>query len=466
MNEPTVVRFEARGAVRELFTSSDGAVLLSGAAGTGKSVGALMYVHLACLNVPGTRVLLARKTQRSLSATTVNSYKERVAKEALAAGLVSFFGGNAEEPASYRYVNGSRIILAGLDDPTKVMSLEIDLALLDEATELTPDDVEFVSTRLRNNVYPLQRMVMCANPSYPRHHLKVGADQGRYRILYSKHEDNPALYDGEDWTRYGRTYLDRLDKLTGVRYERLRWGKWVAADGLVYEGFNEAVHLIDQFDVPAEWRRIVTIDWGYTNPAVMGLWAIDGDGRLYLVREIVRTQTLVEDLARIARQDLLAGHPEPEAWIADHDAEDRATFEAHAGVTTEPARKAVNPGIQSLQSRLRVAGDGRPRFYVFRDALLSRDPGMEEAALPQGLVEEIGGYVWDVKPGIKGLPERPVKLNDHSCDMARYAVAHLDLVGEASLHNPAQPSGKSTRLGNRYGANVDSKYGQYLPKVK
>lgn len=433
MND-VVVRYEPKGAVKELFQSSDNEVLLSGAAGTGKSVGALMYLHLACLSKPKVRALIVRKTHASLTASTLVTFREKVAKEAIDAGLLKFYGGSAQEPASYKYANGSIIIMGGLDRASRLLSTEFDLAFVDEAIEVTEEDLDTIVSRLRNGVLRRQRLVMATNPGPPAHHLKKRADAGRCRLLYSVHEDNPRLYQGGEWTEYGRTYLARLDTLTGARYHRMRWGKWVAAEGLVYESWDESLHVIDPFNVPDSWSRWISIDFGYTAPFTALLFAEDGDGRLYLMREWVRTRMLVEDHAEVIRDRLLAGQPQPRGIYTDHDAEDRATLERKLGMGTKPAHKSVSDGIQAMQSRLKVQPDGKARLFVFRNALMERDPEMDAASLPIGMAEEVSGYVWAVRPGNKGgLKEEPAKENDHSMDAARYMVAARDLVGRTRV---------------------------------
>lgn len=452
----TTVRFEARGAVRELFRSTDTEILLSGAAGTGKSVGALMYLHLLCLDNPKVRALIVRKTHASLTSSTLVSFREKVAREAIDAGLLHFFGGSAQEPASYRYRNGSVIVVGGLDRPTKLLSTEFDLVLVDEAIEVTAEDLDTIVSRLRNGVLPLQRLIMCTNPGPPSHHLKLRADSGRCRILYSRHEDNPRLYRNGEWTEYGKAYLARLDSLTGPRHQRLRWGKWVSAEGIIYDEWQDAVHLTDRFDIPADWPRWLSVDMGYTNPTVIQWWAQDPDGRLYLYREIYRTRVLMEDHAKHVRRVMEeTGEPWPVAVICDHDAEDRATFEKYLGMVTTPARKTVSDGIQAVQARIRPAGDGRPRLFVLRDSVIDRDQDLADAGKPTSTAEEINGYVWAVKPGrAGGLKEQPVKQDDHGMDAMRYMVAAVDLVGAAQLQSPARRASGGSRAASRYARPV------------
>lgn len=428
---PSVVRFEPRGAALDVLTRKDNEVLLSGAAGTGKSVGALMKLHLACLNTPNVRALIVRKTHASLTASTLVTFRQKVAAEALAAGLLRFYGGSAQEPAAFRYANGSTITVGGLDRATRLLSTEYDLCFIDEAIEVTEEDIDTIVTRLRNGRLSYQQLIMATNPGPPTHHLKQRADAGRCTILYSRHEDNPRMYQDGEWTDYGRDYLERLETLTGARYQRMRWGKWVAAEGLVYEAYDPAVHLVDRFDIPDTWTRWWSIDFGYSNPFVWQEWAEDGDGRLYLAREIYQTKTLVEDHAKhilsLVKDDnggWLA--PRPRAVLCDHDAEDRATLERHLGMSTIPAKKTVSDGIQAVQARWRPAGDGKPRLYVMKDALVRRDQDLSDAKKPTCTAEEINGYVWDNRPG-KPPKEAPVKEDDHGMDALRYVVAERDL---------------------------------------
>jgi phage terminase large subunit len=74
--EPVVVQYEARGATRDLLRAHDNEVLISGAAGTGKSVGALMKLHLASLNTSGVRCLMARKTHSSLTSSSLVTFRQ------------------------------------------------------------------------------------------------------------------------------------------------------------------------------------------------------------------------------------------------------------------------------------------------------------------------------------------------------------------------------------------------------
>jgi len=280
-----------------------------------------------------------------------------------------------------------------------------------EGRELSQDDWESLLTRLRHGKMPYQQAIIDTNPDAPTHWLNQRAAQGKMTRLLSRHQDNPAVTT---------SYLATLDQLTGSRRHRLRQGVWSTTQGVVYDQWNPAVHLIDRFDIPTHWPRLRAIDFGFTHPFVCQWWAWDEDGRLYLYRELYKTHGLVQDHAQ---QIVSLSADEPiHATVADHDAEDRATLHRH-GVSTLPAHKSIRQGIELVQARLRVAGDGRPRLMLLRDSLVARDPHLEDARLPVCCEQEFENYTWDTR----AVRELPADANNHALDALRYAVACLDL---------------------------------------
>ncbi|MGW4525173.1 phage terminase large subunit [Amycolatopsis sp. NPDC004378] len=467
MTAPAVLEhaYEPWGSAQQLLHCRDTEVLMSGPAGTGKSRACLEKVHLMCLLNPGMRALVLRKTHVSLTSTGLVTFEEKVAAEALTTGVLKFFGGSAKEPSAYKYSNGSRIVVGGMDNPTKIMSSEYDVIYVQEAIEISEDDWEKLLTRLRNGKLSFHQLMADTNPDAETHWLNQRCQAGKTTMLNCRHEDNPRLFNRDGTkTSEGVAYIGILDGLTGVRYLRLRKGLWVAAEGVIYEGFDRDTHVIGwdavtrsgarifpDGKIPAAWTRWWSVDFGFTNPLVLQCWAEDPDGRLYLYREIYRTQRLVEDHAldillavtrvvdekRLPKRSVLrpedvqddvrAGlrewtEPKPRAIICDHDAEDRATLERKLGMSTTAADKRVKTGIEAVQSRLKIAGDGRPRIYYLEGALLERDTALDERKLPCSTVEEKGGYVWSDKK----TKEEPVKENDHGCDGERYLVMDRD----------------------------------------
>jgi PBSX family phage terminase large subunit len=442
--DPNAVHtYQPHGTCVELFKFRGPEVLFAGPAGTGKSRACLEKLHLMALRNPNLRGLIVRKTLASLGSTALVTFENQVALEHLAAGEMKWFGGSPKEAACYKYRNGSVIVVGGMDKSMKIMSSEYDIVYVQEATELTESDWEAITTRLRNNRVSFQQLMADANPDVPTHWLKIRCDTGKTKMIRSRHEDNPTLFSPKTGkiTKGGKDYMAKLDALSGVRLMRLRKGIWCAAEGLVYEEYDPAVHLHKRIiKPPISWTRYVSVDFGYTNPFVAQFWAEDEDGRLYLYKELYGTKRTVDEWAPLIKEAMnLKYEPRPRMVICDHDAEGRAVLERELGMSTKAAKKSVEDGIQAVKGRLKLSdADGKPRLYLCEDAIIKKDPLLEDAKKPTCAIDEIVGYIWDrgtVKHQNDGKPpkEHPVKDNDHGMDAMRYMIAERDLRGRPRI---------------------------------
>jgi hypothetical protein len=412
------IAYSFYGSNNDAFYCKAPEVLLIGPAETGKTLALLTKLHLLAYKYKRASLVILRKTLTSTYSTVLRTFQEKVIGDM----PVEPYGG--EKPQWFDYPSGARIWVAGMDKSSRILSAEHDVIYINQAEELTIDDWETLTTRTtgRAGHIPYPQTIGDANPSWPQHWMYQRESITRF---YSWHKDNPALYDpasGEQ-TAQGAQTLERLANLTGLRRIRLFEGRAAQAEGAIYENWHEDVHLIDPFPIPSDWRRFRVVDFGYTNPFVCQWWAIDGDGRLYLYREIYRTQTLVEDHAGNIVE--LSQGEKIETTVCDHDAEDQATLRRH-GVPTSAARKAVGVGIQVVQSRLRVAGDGKPRLYVMRDCVVEVDPQLEKDYKPVCTADEFPGYAWEKTADGKPNKETPGKIHDHGMDAVRYAVMYLE----------------------------------------
>lgn len=460
--------YKPRGGCKELFESRAEEVLVSGPAGTGKSRACLEKIHMICLLTPNVRALLLRKTQKSLGSTGLVTWRNHVIKEAQAIGTVVYYGGSQAEPPQYRYKNGSTVTIGGLDNPGRIMSSDYDIIYIQEATEITLEDHEMCTTRLRNWTISFQQLLMDCNPAGEKHWLKLRCNDKKTTLIESRHEDNPQLFDeiiNPDGTvtykvtEKGATYIKKLDNLTGIRYKRLRLGLWVSAEGIVYEEFDPAVHILtwelddegNPLPLPEDWPRYWNIDFGYVNPFCLKCYAEGPDGELYMYREIYMTQRTVEEHAKtimecvttVDRQEIYDHinrttrvieklrwtEPQPSAVICDHDAEGRRTFEKATGLGTQPAIKNVSEGINAVKERLRINDSGYARLYFMADALVERDQSLVDALRPTCTVEEYPAYVWKVNTDGRQADE-PVKKDDHGIDNDRYQVMFHDYRGK------------------------------------
>ena len=245
----------------------------------------LVRAHATSVRFPGTASLLVRATQVSLARSTLVTFEKTVAAGDLDAGKVKWYGGSGSSPACYQYGNGSRLYVGGMDRPGAFLSMDLDRVYADEANQLSLVGWETLATRLRGKSGCVRAIIGATNPDHPAHWLHERADAGKLEHLKSRHEDNPFLFNRDgSMTPDGVDYMARLDTLTGVRRLRYRDGLWRAAEGQVFDDWDDAVNLVDPFPVPAEdFRFIEAVDFGFQHPMTWGRFAIDGDGRMFLV---------------------------------------------------------------------------------------------------------------------------------------------------------------------------------------
>jgi phage terminase large subunit len=437
--------FQQYGGGLALWKCKDPEVIISGPAETGKTRTALEKLDALMWKYPGAQAIIVRKTYKSLKTSVLLTFERKV----LGAWNpdtgtfdqrktpVQKLGG--EHAEGYLYPNGSRIYLGGMDVPDKVLSSEWDVVYVNQAEELTLNDWEIITTRTtgRAGNMPYAQVMADCNPGAPTHWIRSRAEKGRLKLIESRHEDNPTLFNPttRQITEQGIRSLSVLDNLTGVRHLRLRLGKWAAAEGVIYEDFDREVHIINQFPVPPDWVRFRAIDFGYTNPFTCQWWTADPDGRLYLYREIYMSHRLVEDHAR--QINAFSQGERIFATIADHDAEDRATLERY-GIPTIAAMKAVSLGIQAVQTRMRKAGDGKPRIFIMAGALVEADPLLLKDKKPVCTEQEIESYIWLPTKDGKPNKEEPKKENDHGMDPMRYLVCYVDGIKPVEEPKPQQ----------------------------
>ncbi len=414
-----------RGAALEAQHITSHEWILAGPAETGKTWGGLWRLDTLLRSTPKAHALIVRKVREDMTGTVLVTW-ERVYG---IRGGVEKQGGT--KPTGYVYPNGATVQVVGLDRGGKVLSGEFDWVFVNQAEELDEDDWATLASRTtgRGAVTRTPMVFGDCNPGPAEHWIPK---RQRLRMLHSRHEDNPTLFTaGGQITEQGVRSMEVLEALPGVLRERLRYGRWVSAEGVVYDGFDRAVHVVPSFQIPATWRRYRSIDFGFTNPFSCSWYAEDPDGRLYHYRQIYRTRRTVREHAQEVNR--LSYGESYEATISDHDAEDRATLEED-GIYTRAAEKAVSVGIQAVQTRLKKAGDGKPRLFFMADALVARDETLGHR--PVCTIQEFEVYAWPKGADGRSLKEEPVKQHDHGLDELRYMVMYLDFgrgSGEVNL---------------------------------
>jgi hypothetical protein len=436
--------FDLFGGVAEGFNSRAEEYLMAGPAGSGKTLANLLRVYWVCRKYAGARVLIVRKTRESLTETVLVTWERDVL--GAAHPVLTRRPILRRVRQSYVFPNRSVVVLGGMDKPDKVLSSEWDLVYVPEAIELDLVAWETLGGRLRAGAVPYQQIIADCNPTTPHHWLYKRCLAGACKLFPTTHQDNPRYYDraAKEWTRAGKQYLARLERMTGARRDRFLKGLWVAAEGVVYD--YRALpppegHLLPAgWTAPSEWPRVWGIDWGKTAPTVLAVWAVDPEGRLYHTREVYKTRLRPDVLGRAARKWIEEGaEPQPRAIVCDHDEERKADFEKASGLYLQLADKADrDKGIEATQARFDRDDDGRARIFFRENAREHPADGLlVDSGRPTCGLEELVGYVFD--PDF--LADEPIAENDHFCDQMRYVVRYADtyLTPGATVDPHAEP---------------------------
>jgi PBSX family phage terminase large subunit len=423
--------YEPFGAARELMRNHDREVLLSGPSGTGKSMSCLQKLDLAASQKP-IRAAIVRKLRTALTQAAMVTFKEKVLPPP--PNAIWFH----HEDQEYRYPNGSRVVVAGLDDPRKILSTDFDLIYVQEATELEEQDWLILLTRLRNNALSYQQILADCNPSYPNHWLKVRADEGLITLLESRHEDNPQLFDHATgaYTTFGKEYLKTLDSLKGYLHKRLRIGLWVAAEGMMFPEWDPELHVVELEpgeELPRDWPRWVAVDYGFAVPFCALWFARDPETReIWCYREVYGSGFRDEQQAELIKQRMgdertlqLVLDPSMFNLRSEQNRPSIAQVYAQHGLATRvtqgiwPAQNNRKQGWAILRRSL-AHDEGPPRLRIVRDAC-------------PNLVRELPALVRDpLDPEDTQQTFKSKEVSDHAVDALRYGLACEALPAPAS----------------------------------
>lgn len=357
----------------------------------------------------------------------------------------------------FEYTNGSLIVYGGMKDDDQREAIRsigqdgrVDIIWMEEATAFTDSDFNELLARMRGIAAPYTQILLSCNPDAPEHwihqRLMLG---GEAMIYYSRAEDNPTNPE---------SYAASLDRITGVLGDRLRGGKWVRAEGAIFDTWDdtEGGNVSDEAEyIPNGGEMYWSIDDGYagevdkhrpgmftimSHPRAILLAQMRSNGRLCIFNESVKIQTLsdahlreimalpysLDELDAVAvgqslppsamdtpeiyafreaeaTQRALPKLYEAPVWVrVGHDAAELRGRLYAAGMYVRGSLVSVEESIKVMRDWISADGNGwrrlqvHPRCRFFRSEMLSyrRDPNTQ----------------------------KPVKQDDHTVDAGRILV--------------------------------------------
>lgn len=388
---------------------------------SGKTVSSLLSWWLFCASAPPGELAIVGASMDTIYRNVVVPMQDPALWGTQLARQVSY---TARAPRGK--ILGRRFhVISGSDatSETRLRGLTLAGAYADEAVVLPENFWNMLLSRLSVEG---ARLFATTNPDAPAHWLRkrflLRSDELDLAEFLFRIDDNPSL---------SQAYITALkSEYTGLFYKRFIEGKWVAAEGAIYDSFDEDTAVVDIVPPIASWLA-AGVDYGTSNPTAAVLLGLGIDKRLYITSELWvdaketgRQLTDAEQAARFG--DWLAGAAipgtrlrgvRPEHVVVDPAA---ASFKVQLwndGWNVADADNAVVDGIRVTSSLL---ASGRLRIHRSCTRL----------------IEALPAYAWDSRAQARG-EDKPLKVDDHLPDALRYAVKSTRSLWHGQLREAA-----------------------------
>lgn len=313
-----------------------------------------------------------------------------------------------------------------LQEASALQSAEINLLILDERTTIPPAVVDFLYTRVRSGVrgVPCLGIRSASNPGGVGHG-RVKADyvtatekgraelvdaSGRRRLFIpAKVSDNPYVGD----------YAERLAGNPDPELRRMIMdGDWDVFANQAFPDWRPARAVVPAFTLPESWDRRGGMDYGWSAPSVFIAGARDGDGRVWLYRELSMTETPEREQARRILAlgtgvRMIAG--DPAMW-------------GKVGSALPPAKQMIMEGLPLQRAENdRLSGKARMHTYLAEApaCIYHRDQGWDTCPMLHVLDDTCPEFVRTMAD-LPRDPKRPEDVDtdaeDHPYDTVRYLL--------------------------------------------
>lgn len=380
--------------------------LYGGAAGGGKSE-ALVIEALRQVHIPQYKALILRKSYPQLS---------ELVDKSLAYYPRAFPGAKySASNHTWTFPSGARIIFGSMnrrEDRIKYQGKSYDFIAFDELTHFTWDEYSYMFSRNRSSAPGIRNYIRAtANPGgighgwvkdrfiTPAPPLTTIIDKVRYTLPSGEVEEAertrvfvPAtVYDNRILLRNNPEYVSSLALLPPAERQALLYGDWDSFSGQVFSEWRNdpagyvtrrGSHVIEPFDIPADWRIVRGFDYGYSKPFSVGWYAVSPEDVIYRVAELYggdadvgvkwTPDRIADEIVTLERShpllkhaDVILGLADPAIFSATVYGESIAQLLAHKGVYFSRGDNTRLAGKMQLHNRLAFDDDGRARFYVF-----------------------------------------------------------------------------------------------------
>ena len=259
-----------------------------GSAGSAKSYFITQKLIVRACKEP-IKILVCRRYGSTIRNTCFSLFKEILSKWKLLP-----FVKIRETDFNIRFSNGSEIIFIGLDEETKLLSLNgIGTIFIEEAYEVPKPIVEQLNLRLRGRTQN-QQIIMAFNPISANHWLKEFCDNppSSFMFVHSTYKDNPFL---------NAEYIQQLEELYVRNPAKARVfcdGEWgVDAEGLVITNWSkEEFDAMELAAAGLEHRAGIDLGWVDKTAIIDSLYDA-ANKTIYVFNEFYKSGCQLSDIA-------------------------------------------------------------------------------------------------------------------------------------------------------------------------
>ena len=403
---------------------------------------------LSQIHIPHFRALILRKTYPQLTELIDKSmryypysvpdakYNQTLHKWTFPSGATLFFG-SMNHPLDRENYRGR----------------QYDMIIFDELTQFSWEEYSFMFSRNRpsgagtfvcirattnpggiGHTWVRDRFITPAPPMQTvKQKIEVTAPDGRIENKERTRIFVPAtVWDNSILLQNDPGYLANLAMLPESEKKAQLYGSWDSFQGQVFTEWTDdrdhyrdrvGTHVIEPFVIPRWWNIIRGFDFGYSRPFSVGWFAVDEDGRLYLVRELYGTSGVPNEGVKlepgaIARKIREIENDDPNlrgrsiSGVADPSIFDESRGESIARmmerspnfILFSPGDNHRIAGKMQLHHRLRFNGDGVPMLYVFNTC--------------RHFIRTVPALCYD-QTNVEDIDTRQ---EDHCYDMCRYVL--------------------------------------------
>ncbi len=363
-------------------------VAFGGARGGGKSWAVRTKAVLLAFRYKGIKIMIVRRSYPELRANHINPLR-------ILLGDTATYKDSTKE---IYFPNGSVIMFRhclNSKDIDKYQGTEVDILFLDEATQLTEEEYERFKACVRGvNGFP-KRIYLTCNPGGVGHGFvkrlfidkayKEGENPSDYSFIKSLVTDNKALMESDP------EYIKQLESLPPKLKKAWLYGDWNIFEGQFFEEFRDMpehyedrrfTHVIAPFEIPRDWKIVRSFDFGFRKPFSCDWWAVDYDGRAYLILQLYgctdtpneglrwHPDKIFSEIRRIETEHrwlkgkVIEGVADPSIWDASRGEAIIESADRHLVYFMKGDNKRI-PGWMQCHYRMSFDEEGFPMVYFF-----------------------------------------------------------------------------------------------------